>query len=123
VFHIYKVKKVLLFYKALIKFQYNKWKRSEVLSLSDAAVLKKCNHCKIELPLNCFCKDRTTKDGFHGAYKTCKNEYYKNNKDKLFPKVDCSCGKSYDKYYLRKHLKTKYHNAEKGVVQVNGKLY
>jgi hypothetical protein len=37
------------------------------------------------------------------------NEYYKNNKDKLFPRVDCSCGKTIYKYYLGKHLRTNIH--------------
>lgn len=63
------------------------------------AVLKKCCHCKIELPLNCIYKNNKTKDGLHRAYKSCKTEYYKNNKDKLFPKVDCVCGKTFYKYY------------------------
>jgi hypothetical protein len=39
----------------------------------------------------------------------CKNEYYKKNKDKLFPRVDCDCGKTIYKYNLEKHLYTKYH--------------
>ncbi len=30
----------------------------------------------------------------------CLNEYYKKNKDKLFPRVDCDCGKTIYKYYL-----------------------
>jgi hypothetical protein len=73
------------------------------------AVLKKCFHCKIEQPLSCFYKNNTTKDGLHRVCKICKNEYYKENKDKLFPKIPCSYGKPYEEYYLEKHLKRKYH--------------
>jgi len=38
----------------------------------------------------------------------CRNEYYKNNKVKLFPKVECPCGKTVYEYYLEKYLKAKY---------------
>ncbi len=39
------------------------------------------------------------------------NEYYSKNKEKLFPKITCSCGKTLYKYYLAKHLKTKCHHS------------
>ncbi len=42
-------------------------------------VLKKCCHCKIEVPLNYFYKNKTTKDGLHRSCNICRNEYYKNN--------------------------------------------
>jgi hypothetical protein len=71
--------------------------------------LKKCCHCKNELPLNCIYKNKTKKDDLNRECNTCKNEYYKKNKDKLFPRVDCDCGKTIYNYYLEKHLKTKYH--------------
>ncbi len=57
------------------------------------AVLKKCCHCKIKLPLNCFYKNKTNKTGLQRAYNTCRNKYYKKNKDKLFSDVTCHCGK------------------------------
>ncbi len=37
--------------------------------------------------------------------KTCRNEYYVNNTVKLFPKVECPCGKTVYKYYLKNILK------------------
>ncbi len=63
------------------------------------AVLKKCCHCRIEQPLSGFYKNNKTKGGLHRARKSCKNEYYKKNKDKLFPKVECDCGKTMYKVY------------------------
>jgi hypothetical protein len=71
--------------------------------------LKKCCHCKNEQLLTCFYKNKSLKDGLHLVCKICKNEYYLKNKN-LFPKMTCSCGKTIYKYYLQKHLKTKYHN-------------
>jgi hypothetical protein len=71
---------------------------------------KVCSECKIEYSLNNFHKNKSTKDGYHYFCKNCKRDYYLKNKEKLFPKVTCSCGKIIYKYYLDKHLKTKYHN-------------
>lgn len=71
--------------------------------------LKKCCHCKIEQHLTNFYKNKTIKDGLHLECNTCIHKYYLRNKEKLFPKVTCSCGKTIYKYYLPKHLKTKYH--------------
>ncbi len=70
---------------------------------------KKCCHCKNEQPLTCFYKNKSLKDGLHLVCKSCKNEYYLKNKEKLFPKVQCTCGRIIYKYYLQKHLKTNYH--------------
>jgi hypothetical protein len=50
------------------------------------------------------------KDGLYLVCKICKNEYHSKNKEKLFPKITCTCGKTLYKYYLVKHLKTKYHD-------------
>jgi hypothetical protein len=72
--------------------------------------LKKCCHCKNEQPLTCFYKNKSLKDGLHLVCKSCKYEYYSKNKEKLFPKITCSCGKTLYKYYLDKHFKTKYHH-------------
>ncbi len=72
--------------------------------------LKKCCHCKNKQQLTCFYKNKSLKDGLHLMCKMCKNEYYSKNKEKLFPKITCSCGKTLYKYYLAKHLKTKYHH-------------
>jgi hypothetical protein len=71
---------------------------------------KKCCHCKNEKPLTCFYKNKSLKDGLHLVCKSCKTEYYLKNKEKLFPKMWCSCGKTIYKYYLQKHLKTRYHH-------------
>lgn len=73
--------------------------------------LKQCCHCRQVKPLTCFYKNHCTKDGFHRECKICKNKYYTSNKDKLFPKITCSCGKSVYKYYFEKHLMTKYHKS------------
>jgi hypothetical protein len=41
------------------------------------------------------------KDGLQIVCKICK-EYYLKNKDELFPKITCTCGKIIYKYYLEK---------------------
>ena len=74
--------------------------------------LKKSCHCQNEQPLTCYYKNKSLKDGLHIVCKSCKYEYYSKNKEKLFHKVTCSCGKTLNKYYLEKHLKTKYHNLD-----------
>jgi hypothetical protein len=74
------------------------------------ALLKMCCHCKNVQPLTCFYKNKSVKDGLHLVCKTCKYEYYSKNKEKLFQKITCSCGKTIYKYYLQKDLKTKYHH-------------
>jgi hypothetical protein len=51
------------------------------------------------------------KDGLHLVCRSCKYEYYSKNKEKLFPEITCSCGKTLYKCYLVKHLKTKNHNS------------
>jgi hypothetical protein len=63
--------------------------------------LKKCCHCKNEQPLTCFYKKKSLKGALHLACKICINEYYLKNKEKLFPKMTCSCGKTTYKYYLQ----------------------
>jgi hypothetical protein len=75
--------------------------------------LKKCCYCKNEQPLTCFYKNKSLKGGLHLVCKICKNEYYLKNKEKLFPKMLYSYGITIYKYYLQKHLKTKYHNLDK----------
>jgi hypothetical protein len=74
------------------------------------ASLKKCYHCKNEQQLTWFYKNKSLKDGLHLKCKIYKNEYYSKNKEKLFLKITCTCGKTLCKYYLFKHLKRKYHH-------------
>jgi hypothetical protein len=82
-------------------------------------VFRKCSQCKIEYPTINFHKNKSTKDGYHLLCKTCKKDYYLKNKDKLFPKLTCICGKIIYKYYLEKHFKTKYHNQnDDGIIKV-----
>jgi hypothetical protein len=70
---------------------------------------KKCCRCKIVKDIKDFYKNKTRKDGFQPECSQCKYELYFLSKEKLFPKVTCACGKTIYKYYLEKHLKTKYH--------------
>jgi hypothetical protein len=72
-------------------------------------LLKKCSRCKVEKSLAEFCKNQATIEGLHWECNTCKTELYYLNKEKLFPKVPCLCGKAVDKYYLSNHLKTNIH--------------
>ncbi len=67
---------------------------------------KKCCHCKKEQPLTCFYKNKSLKDGLHLVCKSCKNDYYLKNKEKLFPKMSGFCGKTIFKYYPQKPVKT-----------------
>jgi hypothetical protein len=64
---------------------------------------KRCYRCNQEKYISEFYNDRKNKDGFKSECKTCKYELYLLNKDKLFPRLPCPFGKSYDKYYLEKH--------------------
>ena len=77
---------------------------------------KVCSECKIEYSLNNFHKNKCTKDGYHYFCKNCKRDYYLKNKEKLFPKKTCSCGKTLYEYYLAKHLKTKLHLIDKNMI-------
>jgi hypothetical protein len=71
--------------------------------------IKKCCRCKTLKALTEFYNNKSTKVGLHNECKSCKTELYYLNKEKLFPKVPCNCGKTLDKYYLKQHLKTKKH--------------
>lgn len=48
--------------------------------------MKICNKCQLEKSLDCFYKDKATKDGLYSMCKECKNElrkqHYKNNREK-----------------------------------------
>jgi hypothetical protein len=70
---------------------------------------KKCCRCRIIKDITNFYKNRTTNDGFQAECSQCKNGLYLSNKVKLFPKETCSCGKTIYKYYVGKHVKTRYH--------------
>jgi hypothetical protein len=75
----------------------------------EASEFKKCCVCRILRPLTKFHKNNTNNDGLQAIWSQCKTEIYLKNKEKLFPKVNCSCGKTIYKYYLVIHLKTKLH--------------
>ena len=45
--------------------------------------MKKCSKCKIQKPLTEFNKDKTKKDGLDNKCKTCKAQYYVQNKEKI----------------------------------------
>ena len=70
---------------------------------------KKCCRCKKVKGITNFYKNRARNDGFQPECSQCKYELYLSKKEKLFPKVNCSCGKTIYKYYLVNHLKTKLH--------------
>jgi hypothetical protein len=70
---------------------------------------KKCCRCKKVKDITNFYKNRARNDGFQPECSQCKYELYLSKKEKLFPKQTCPCGKTIYKYYLGKHLKTKYH--------------
>jgi hypothetical protein len=54
---------------------------------------KNCYRCNQEIYVSEFYNDRK-KDGFQTECKTCKNELYLINKEKLFSKIPCPCGKT-----------------------------
>jgi hypothetical protein len=72
---------------------------------------KKCWRCKLEKPIAQFYKNKTRNDGFQTECSKCKTEIYFLNKEKNFPKITCSCGKTINihKCYLKNHLKTELH--------------
>jgi hypothetical protein len=47
---------------------------------------KICNHCKIEKPLACFCKNKATKDGIHNRCRVCDTEASNKWKEKNYAK-------------------------------------
>jgi len=75
----------------------------------EASDFKKCCVCRILKPMTKFHKNNANNDGLQAICSQCKTELYLKNKEKLFPKVNCSCGKTLYKYYLVNHLKTKLH--------------
>jgi hypothetical protein len=71
--------------------------------------VKKCCRCKLIKPKTSFCKNKSTKDGLQWECGTFKNKLFSNNREKLFPKIPCSCGKTVHKYYLEKHQQNNTH--------------
>lgn len=71
--------------------------------------LKKCSSCKKLKTSVEFYSNKSTKDNLSSICKSCQYDRYIQNKDKLFPKITCSCGKTVYKYYHEKHLMTNYH--------------
>lgn len=49
-------------------------------------MLKYCSHCKRELPIEKFGKNRSEKDGFQRWCKACKKSYYEENKAEILSK-------------------------------------
>ena len=49
-------------------------------------MLKYCSHCKRELPIEKFGKNRSEKDGFQRWCKECKKAYYEENKVEILSK-------------------------------------
>lgn len=68
-----------------------------------------CTHCKQVKDIVDFCRNKSKQDGYHTECRTCKSELYFLNKEKLFPKEICPCGKNIYKYYLEKHQQTNLH--------------
>lgn len=54
--------------------------------------MKKCSRCSRYLPLHCFHKQRSNKDGFRSACKECRvvesRKFYKNNEEKIKERVN-----------------------------------
>ncbi len=61
------------------------------------------------MPITQFYKNNTRNDGFQTGCSHCKTKIYFLNKEKTFPKITCSCGKTIYKCYLENQLKTKLH--------------
>jgi hypothetical protein len=45
--------------------------------------MKKCSKCGIEKPTTGFSKDKSKKDGFNSTCKSCRAQYYAQNKEKI----------------------------------------
>ena len=69
---------------------------------------KTCCKCRISKLTTQFYKNKISKDGFQAICSPCKAKLYSENKDKLFPKKSCSCGRTVYEYYIEKHLKTNH---------------
>jgi hypothetical protein len=72
---------------------------------------EKCCRCKLEKPMTQFYKNKTRNDEFQTECSQSKTEIYFLNKEKTFPKITCSIGKTIYKCYLENHLKTKLHKS------------
>lgn len=63
---------------------------------------KICSTCRVIKNLNEFHKSSS-------ECKPCKYERYVANKDKFFPKLNCSCGRNVFKHMFELHLNSKIH--------------
>lgn len=45
--------------------------------------MKLCKRCNIEKPIECFCKQTKSKDGYHSWCKECNKQYKKENKEAI----------------------------------------
>ena len=72
---------------------------------------KKCSRCKVIKNIYEFWTNKSKHDGLCTECKVCKYLYYKENKDRFFPRITCSCGKTIYKFYLKDHLQRIHKNA------------
>ncbi len=66
------------------------WSSENIISLLINGSIKKCCDCRIEEPLTNFYHKKSVKHGLHRECNTCRHEYYIENKEKLFPKMNCT---------------------------------
>ena len=79
--------------------------------------MKLCSYCETFRPHCDFYKNKYSPDGLTYACKDCKSKRYQANKTTYFPKLLCACGKTVYRYYLDKHLSTKYHSKRLNALQ------
>jgi len=68
---------------------------------------KRCCHCKIIKPLDCFSKNKSKKDGKQSRCKECRKKYYEKNKDKIaaYQKKNKDKIAAYQKEYQKEYRK------------------
>jgi len=84
-------------------------------------LVKYCTNCKIEKSLDCFSKNKKSKDGYYTWCKECCKQHYEENKEEILIKGKIYNQKNKDEilkyqkqYYLEHIEKAKEYNNEYG---------
>ena len=82
--------------------------------------MKVCTKCKETKFFDMFCKDKSTKDGYHNQCKACFKAYYEDNKEKINERNSVYYHVNKERYH---QLKKAYYEANKEMYAETGKAY
>jgi len=80
-----------------------------VLDINNIPGKKWCSRCNNIKSYDEFYKHKNKKFGLGNLCKTCFYQDYLTWKDKVYPKIICTCGRTIIKNYTKKHLNTNLH--------------